>query len=59
MKQAFVAGNDLLLYVTSNENPYRLFQEALVYATSSSQIYNSFRRHYDYIKTFKKLKLVN
>lgn len=59
MKQAFVAGNDLLLYVTSKENPYRLFQEALVYATSSSHIYNSFQQHYNHIKTFKQQHLAN
>lgn len=59
MKQAFAAENDLLLYVTSHEDPYRLFQEALVYATSSSQIYNSFQQHYDHIKTFKQQKLAN
>jgi len=59
MKQAFDAGNDIILDVTSKENPYRLFQEALLYATSSSQIYTSFQQHYYHIQTFKNLRLTN
>ncbi|KKR80040.1 MAG: Beta-N-acetylhexosaminidase [Microgenomates group bacterium GW2011_GWB1_40_9] len=59
MKQAFDAGNDIILYVTSKESPYDLYQEALLYATSSSEIYSSFQEHYNHIKQFKELKLTN
>jgi len=57
MKKAFEADNDMLLYVTSNEDPYRLFQEALLYATSSTEIYNSFQQHYTHIQSFKQQRL--
>ncbi len=59
MKQAFDAENDSILYVTSKESPYDLFQAALLYATSSSEIHRSFQEHYNHIKQFKELKLTN
>ncbi len=59
MKQAFDSGNDLLLYVTSKVSPQDLFREAILYATSSSETYNSFIQNYDHIKKFKQLKLTN
>lgn len=59
MKKAFEADNDILLYVTSNEDPYHLFQEALLYATSSSEIYNSFQQHYAHIQIFKQQRLAH
>jgi len=57
MKRAFAAGNDVLLYTTSSVDPHTLFHEALVYATSSSEIYASFQQHYNHIKEFKRRKL--
>lgn len=59
MKQALSVGNDLLLYTTSNEEPDQLFQEALVYATSSPEIYNSFQNQYNHIQSFKQQRLSN
>ena len=59
MKQALDAGNDVLLYVTSKASPQDRFHEALLYATSSSEIYSSFQQHYNHIKTFKQQKITN
>ncbi len=59
MRQAFDAGNDILLYVTSKASPQDLFREALLYATSSSTIYSSFQQQYNHIKIFKEEKLTN
>jgi len=59
MKQAFNAGNDLLLYTTSSVDSNDIYKEALLYATSSADIYDSFRKHYDHIQLFKQQRLTN
>lgn len=59
MKSALSAGNDMLIYVTSKENPYILFQEALQYATSSSELNIQMQDVYEHIEKFKQVHLPN